>query len=417
MNKFLIPTHLLTVLSNEMLEDICFRSINSKEFIVEEDQRGHNSGQYIILKNNSIIKYICLSAPDSTASRNSFILQNFPTAYQHYLMDLNSNKEFEYYIRDTRFPHPPYTIFAYKVLLTANIKILNLDKVSASDRTDYDFRTPFIDFKQMRKMRLDLQQRNSGNTSTLFEENSDEISVYGKSYGANGRETTAICLALNNLVQIPIKVYNVNETDPQHLADVDPANRYILEYLGIEIDDGRMDFEPSDEVGVAKRDQKKYHYNLLQKFKEKKCYLCGCDIEYLIIGSHIHRVTDILHSNLPENEKQRQIIDGNNGFWLCANHDKLFEWGLIYFDNDKMVIRDVLSEFQKKYIYDSTFYLEKIYKSFNNDKEFNVIEVNDSLEFHIQEEHYNDNMKNYLEIHKQRTDKLYNKENSNVEVN
>ena len=82
-----------------------------------------------------------------------------------------------------------------------------------------------------------------------------------------------------------------------------------------------------------------------------------------------------------------------------------------------MVIRDVLSEFQKKYIYDSTFYLEKIYKSFNNDKEFNVIEVNDSLEFHIQEEHYNDNMKNYLEIHKQRTDKLYNKENSNVEVN
>ena len=45
MNKFLIPTHLLTVLSNDMLEDICFRSINSKEFIVEEDQRGHNSGQ------------------------------------------------------------------------------------------------------------------------------------------------------------------------------------------------------------------------------------------------------------------------------------------------------------------------------------------------------------------------------------
>ena len=56
MNKFLIPTHLLTVLSNDMLEDICFRSINSKEFIVEEDQRGHNSGQYIILKNKIMTK-------------------------------------------------------------------------------------------------------------------------------------------------------------------------------------------------------------------------------------------------------------------------------------------------------------------------------------------------------------------------
>lgn len=416
MNKFLIPTHLLKVLKNDMLEDICFRSINSKEFIVEEDKRGHNSGQYIILKNNNVIKYICLSGPDSKKSRNAFILQNFPTAYQYYLMDSNSNKEFEYYIRDTRFPHPSYVIFSYKVLLTGNIKILNLDKVSASDKTDFDFRTPFIDFKQMRKMRLDLQQRNSGNTSTLFEENIDGISVYGKSYGANGRETTAICLALNNLVQIPIKVYNVNETDPKHEAEVDPANRYILEYLGIEIDDGKMNFEPSDEVGVAKRNQKKYHYNLLQKFKEKKCYLCGCDIESLIIGSHIHRVTDILHSNLPENEKQRQIIDGDNGFWLCANHDKLFEWGLIYFDKDKMIIRDTLSEFQKQYIYNSTFYLEKIYKSFNTDKEYKVIEVDDLLEFHIQEEHYNENMKKYLEIHKERTDKLYNKENSNVEV-
>ena len=77
----------------------------------------------------------------------------------------------------------------------------------------------------------------------------------------------------------------------------------------------------------------------------------------------------------------------------------------------------MFNKVSKKNIYDSTFYLEKIYKSFNNDKEFNVIEVDGLLEFHIQEEHYNDNIENYLEIHNQRTDKLYNKENSNVEVN
>lgn len=405
MNRFLIPTHLLEVLDKEMLDDICFRSIGSKDYVVEEDARGHNSGQYIKLVTDDFIKYICLSGSDSTASRNSFILQNFPTAYQHYLMDEEKNKSFEYYIRDTRFPHPPYTIFAYKVLLTGNINILNLDKVSASDRTDYDYRTPFVDFKQMRKMRINLQQRNSGNTSTLFEETNEGISVYGKSYGANGRETTAICLALHNLVNLPIKVYNVNETDPQHLADVDPANRYILEYLNIDIDDGRMDLENTAEA-KAKRNSKIYHYNLLQKFKEKKCYLCGCDIEYLIIGSHIHRVTDIIHSNLSEEDKQKQIVDGDNGFWLCANHDKLFEWGLIYFDGDKMKIRDNLSDFQKRYIYESTFYLEKLYSSLNDDKEFNVIEMEDGLEFHIKPEHYNDNMKNYLEIHKNRTDAI-----------
>ncbi len=405
MNKFLIPTHLLEVLDKNMLDDICRRSINSDSYEVEEDYRGHNSGQYIKLISDNAVKYICLSGSDSTASRNSFILQNFPTAYQHYLMEESTNKSFEYYIRDTRFSHPPYTIFAYKVLLTGNIKILNLDMVTSSDRTDYDYRTPFIDFKQMRRMRLDLQQRNSGNTSTLFEETNEGISVYGKSYGANGRETTAICLALRNLVKLPIKVYNVNETDPQHLADVDPANRYILEYLGVEIDDGRMDLENTAEA-KAKRNSKIYHYNLLQKFKEKKCYLCGCDIEYLIIGSHIHRVTDILHSKLSEEEKQKQIVDGDNGFWLCANHDKLFEWGLIYFDGDTMKIRNNVSDFQKKYIYESTFYLEKIYNSFNSDKEFNIIEMDDELEFHIKPEHYNENMKNYLEIHKNRTDAI-----------
>lgn len=401
-NKFIIPTHLLENLSKTMLDDICFRSIQSSDYEIVEDHRGHNSGQYIKLVTNDCIKYICLSGADSTASRNSFILQNFPTAYQFFLMEENKNKYFEYYIRDTRFPHPPYTIFAYKVLLTGNIKILNLDKVTSSDRTDYDFRTPFFDFKQMRKMRLDLQQRNSSNTSTLFEENNGEISVYGKSYGANGRETTAICLALHNLVDIPIKVYNVNETDPQHLADVDPSNRYILNYLNVEIDDGRMDFEEKTEEGIAKRDSKRYHYNLLQKFKEKKCYLCGCDIEYLIIGSHIHRVTDILHSNISEEEKQKQIIDGDNGFWLCANHDKLFEWGLIYFENDKMKIKDDISSFQKNYIYESTFYLEKLYESFNNEKEFNVINIDNGLEFHIKDEHYNENMHNYLEKHRER---------------
>lgn len=33
-----------------------------------------------------------------------------------------------------------------------------------------------------------------------------------------------------------------------------------------------------------------------------------------------------------------------------------------------MKIRNNVSEFQKKYIYESTFYLEKIYNSFNGDK-------------------------------------------------
>ncbi len=409
MNKFYIPTHLLPKLTDDILKDICHYSIGSSKFQIVEEKRGHNTGQYIKLKNKEVIKYICLSGECSNASRNSFILQNFPTAYQHYLEEKSSNKEFEYYIRDVSVAHPPYTVFAYKVLLTAGIKILNIDKVIPSNKTDYDFRTPFLDFKQMRRFRLNLQQKNSGNSSTLFEETEDEISVYGKSYGANGRETTAICLALKKLVDLPIKIYNVNETDPNHLANVDPANKYILESIGVIIDDGRMDFEKNHE-GIAKRDSKKYHYNLLQKFKEKKCYLCGCDIEKLIIGSHIHRVTDIIHSNLSEEEKQKQIVDENNGFWLCANHDKLFEYGLIYFNNKDLIISHKLNEQQTEYVKYLTFGIDTDIKKYQADSNDGFSVAEDIIQygtkkFSIDEKHYNEKMHQYLEMHKNRVTK------------
>lgn len=404
MFSFYIPTHLLPKLSAEMLDDIASLSVGSVNYQVIEDHRGYNTGQYIKLCNDKEIKYICLSGEDSVAGRNSFILQNFPTAYQHFLMDESESKCFEYYIRDTKNQHPQYTIFAYKVLLTANIKILNLDRVVPSSNVNFlDHRTPFLDFKQMRKFRLESQRKNSGNNSTLFEEADGEISVYGKTYGANGRETTAICLALRELVDLPIKVYNVNETDPAHLASVDPANKYIFDCYGIEVDSNSIDFDSTDEEVIAKRDSKKYHYNLLQKFKEKKCYLCGCDIESLIIGSHIHRVTDIIHSNLPEVEKQKMIVDGDNGFWLCANHDKMFEYGLIYFNNDEMEIKDELSDAQKEYILDSTFYLGEIYESFNKGSKSITINREDEIgKFKISPEHYNENMHKYLDIHKRR---------------
>lgn len=407
MIKIILPTHLYDELTDDILKDICIRSLNEQNFIKEKENRGHNTGQYIKLLNNDEIRYICLSRPFCAESRNTFILQNFPSAYRFFIEEKNLNKSFEYYIRDVTTSHPPYAIFSYKVLLTGQIRILNIDEVRPSDRVGYlDHRTPFVDFKQMRACRLELQGRNSDNKSTLFEENDTEISVYGKSYGANGRETTAICLALSKLVSKPIVVYNVNETDKNHLASVDPANKIVLDYLKISIDNDLMDFENFDIEKAAKRDSKKYHYNLLQKFHEKKCYLCGCDMENLIIGSHIHRVTDILNSQLTEREKTNEIIDGDNGLWLCANHDKMFEWGLIYFNNDKLIIKSKLNSYQKKYIEESIFYMGKLYDSFNKETDFNIVEVTSVNEFHIKPEHYNANMHSYLEKHMTRAEKI-----------
>ncbi len=400
MVELFVPTHLLGDISKDEYKDIVNRSIGNVDFIVKEDFRGHNSGQYIKLKIADTIKYICLSRKIASESRNAFILQNFPSAYQHYLEEKNPKKTFEYYIRDFSTSHPPFAIFSYKLLLTGGIKILNLDKVKVSEKAIlFDYTTPFNDYKQMRTYRLSLSKRNSSNNSTTFEENDDEISVYGKSYGANGRETTAICLALSRLVPGKnIKLYNVNETDKNHLADIDPANRYILENIGVELNDDRMDFESNDERVIAKRNTRLFHYNLLQKYKEKKCYLCGCDIEKVIQGAHIYSSTDILHSSVSEEEKTNQIVDADNGIWLCANHHLLFDYLLIYFKERYLYASDTLNKNQIEYIKNS---ITQGY-FFNDEK---IPKGENFLGFKINDFDFNSNMQQYLLKHTTRFSK------------
>lgn len=400
MVELFVPTHLLGDISKDEYKDIVNRSIGNVDFIVKEDFRGHNSGQYIKLKIADTIKYICLSRKIASESRNAFILQNFPSAYQHYLEEKNPKKLFEYYIRDFSTSHPPFAIFSYKLLLTGEIKILNLDKVRVSENAIlFDYTTPFNDYKQMRTYRLSLSKRNSSNNSTTFEENDDEISVYGKSYGANGRETTAICLALSRLVPGKnIKLYNVNETDKNHLADIDPANRYILENIGIELNDDRMDFESNDEKVIAKRNTRLFHYNLLQKYKEKKCYLCGCDIEKVIQGAHIYSSTDILHSSLSEEEKTKQIVDADNGIWLCANHHLLFDYLLIYFKEKYLYASDTLNKNQIDYIKNSITQGHFL----RNEK---IPKCKNFLGFKINDFDFNSNMQQYLLKHTNRFSK------------
>ncbi len=400
MVELFVPTHLLGDISKDEYKDIVNRSIGNVDFIVKEDFRGHNSGQYIKLKIADTIKYICLSRKIASESRNAFILQNFPSAYQHYLEEKNPKKTFEYYIRDFSTSHPPFAIFSYKLLLTGGIKILNLDKVKVSEKAIlFDYTTPFNDYKQMRTYRLSLSKRNSSNNSTTFEENDDEISVYGKSYGANGRETTAICLALSRLVPAKnIKLYNVNETDKNHLADIDPANRYILENIGVELNDDRMDFESNDERVIAKRNTRLFHYNLLQKYKEKKCYLCGCDIEKVIQGAHIYSSTDILHSSVSEEEKTNQIVDADNGIWLCANHHLLFDYLLIYFKERYLYASDTLNKNQIEYIKNS---ITQGY-FFNDEK---IPKGENFLGFKINDFDFNSNMQQYLLKHTTRFSK------------
>lgn len=72
-----------------------------------------------------------------------------------------------------------------------------------------------------------------------------------------------------------------------------------------------------------------------------KCWLCGLENELLLIASHIQ---DAAKSNIYEK------TDNNNGLLLCAQHDKLFDSGLISFDfqTGKIMISKLLSEKDRK---------------------------------------------------------------------
>ena len=99
------------------------------------------------------------------------------------------------------------------------------------------------------------------------------------------------------------------------------------------------------------RKQDEFKFNLLEKYGKKKCYLCDCDIESNIIASHIHRITDIDNSPISYEDKRKQAVDADNGFWLCANHDKMFENGIITFDkNGNLILNSKLKENQIAYI-------------------------------------------------------------------
>jgi predicted restriction endonuclease len=167
----------------------------------------------------------------------------------------------------------------------------------------------------------------------------------------------------------------------------------LLKSLGIECFDELRDYTPNEEALVDgdARNQAEFMKNLMRKYgsDEKKCFLCNCNIQRLIIASHIHRVCDINRENITFMEKRAKAVSGDNGLWLCANHDKLFEYGLIYFDeNGAMKVSDSgdLTEEQKEFVEGITI---------PNDPANNSVVIAEEL---LTEE-----MKHFLSIHRQRT--------------
>lgn len=87
--------------------------------------------------------------------------------------------------------------------------------------------------------------------------------------------------------------------------------------------------------------QNAFRNRLINQFGQK-CMLCDISNKELLIASHIKRDADC--------ETIDEKIDNNNGFLLCANHDKLFDRFLISFDglSGKIMISSKLTDKEKE---------------------------------------------------------------------
>jgi len=447
--------------NNELLCKVLSRSLgeNFGEYDIVFENR--QAGQYIIVETENEKTWISFSADytireDDTGSTNAYFVESIPMALcDYYLNATTKAKKIELYLMGTshnRAKTLAQQIY-YRLAKTVGIKILNEDVFDLEIRRNITF--PFEDINEWKLARLNMRSSNTGNKPSYIIENDDSYTFYGKTFGANGRESIFILYVLAHLAKKEDKdIYLYEVADNGSFSFEVPRNneeytkfKTMLTDLGIiyyidhiEYVDNE-EFEKLDDQNKTSRYQAEFMRNLLIKFNSKRdangnlmyvnnnpnkpiinddmkrCYLCNCDIQGLIIASHIHRVKDIDRLDLPFIEKRKLAVDGDNGLWLCANHDKLFENGLIYFDGDVMQIRDHVSNLQKKFIYVSTFYLKKLYTNSTENEDVNFIRIDDDLEFHIKPEHYNDKMHGYLEIHKNRTDKLYENINCEVEEN
>lgn len=314
--------------------------------LVENIEYTNGNGRCVIVENKNEKIYVIVSRETADA-RNAFLAQYIPTVLSEFIDDNYINKRIYIYLLDTsEKAKTNFIIDTYRVAKTLGIDILNENDLKMSPIM------PYMTFKDWKYAQTDRQNYNPANNSSYAMEEENQYTIFGKLYGANGKDASFTACQLAKIAEKEHKKINFVQVKEHGTESISNTDRKLLEYYNVNVAEGAIilkDKQTHDRSTCRKQDE--FKYNLLEKYGTKKCYLCGCDIEQNIIASHIHRVTDIDHSNLSDAEKRMQAVDADNGFWLCANHDKMFEYGIITFDHSgNLVINPLMKENQIDFI-------------------------------------------------------------------
>jgi len=385
MIKIILPTNrnLLDDLTGVILQNVCNYIFNTTEYETESENR--RTGRYIKIKNDETneVHYVCFSNPNNN-SRNAHLMQFVSPTYVEFYNDNSENKHLDIFlINPSGNDRTDYIKMFYRCFITIGINILNLNDLGITGIV------AFNSYEDLKSYRNQTSERNTHNRSTYFTDDDEQISIYGKTFGANAMESFIFGLTIKKIVEKLVVFYPVLDNESDSLS---VEQRNILTSEGLTYGDS-IELSPT---GFAKatrdtsRNTSVFHYNLLQKFGDKQCYLCGCDLEHLVIGAHIERITDIDHNtSYTPDQKSERATDGDNGLWLCANHDKMFEYGIIYFEQYIMRVGAFISEqLQQNFIEKSVFDMRQVY--------FNDIK---GTIFEVKQEHRNEKMLDYINKH------------------
>lgn len=335
--------------AHELADDVVcdiLRLLGLPEYFQRQTVVGN--GRDVIIETEGEVVFVIVSRADASDGRNAFLAQYIPTVLSE-CITYNTQKRkllFIYLLDTSDAAKVPFIADTYRIAKTLGIEILNERQLNMPEIK------PYSSFREWRRARVERQNYNPANNSSYAIEDEYGYTVFGKLYGANGKEAALMACLLSRIAKRENKQLFFVQVKEHGTESVSATDRRLLEYYGVGLDGGEIvldDRQHADRSTCRKQDE--FKFNLLEKFGSKKCYLCGCAIESAIIASHIHRITDIDHSPLTEQEKRRRAVDADNGFWLCANHDKFFENGVITFGlSGGLLLDGSLTDVQREYV-------------------------------------------------------------------
>ena len=324
------------VITEGVLGDVCYRITGLLEYtydFVDNDyeddflEATYNKGRLAILYYNNNVSYISFSEKE-IGGRNSSV-QSVPTAFNMFYSNRYHNKRLYYYFLNTKGnAKTEYQMLIYRLMKTVGFSFLN-DREALGESV-----RPFSTIEDIMHLRRSNADRNKSNNSTYITKSSiNQYDIYGKTYGANKYETSMMCYAISLLAESRqhISLYEMLEKD---LKELPKASLDVLQMMGnINIIPTDMQLEKHSFENNNSLRSPHYTFNLLEKLGPKHCYLCECGIPEIIQGAHIWAVSDIKKArHISLEERIKHATSGDNGLWLCENHHKLFDSGLIGFD-------------------------------------------------------------------------------------